>query len=282
MNFDEKKPEQFSNDPEEQLRIENEILKLKLRAELGGEMHEFEKMPAELENMFLNNVLAYEHAFANAEETTIYQLLSQPSFTPELNISEDELPQHLQRLEELMLAKNIEVSYETEITQRQKYLFLTEELFRHTTTFVNMPGMMVHYSYEEFHPNHELEIRKHTERFLEDFFEQDFSEYSSELAHELLSADGAIHSRESVVEKLQNISAAYTRLYNCGFVIAEIKVDLNEGGDTGFGFSEGSVKYDAVLESGETLSVKEPFKLYFQYSEKWWNIFFFYWPGFEW
>ncbi len=48
------------------------------------------------------------------------------------------------------------------------------------------------------------------------------------------------------------------------------------------GHAEGMVKYDAVLENGETVHVEGPFKLYMQLEEEWWQIFYFHWPGFEW
>ena len=52
----------LSIDPEENLRMENEILKLKLKAELGTEPHFMNNVPSEIENEFLKNVLAFEHS----------------------------------------------------------------------------------------------------------------------------------------------------------------------------------------------------------------------------
>jgi hypothetical protein len=44
-----------------------------------------------------------------------------------------------------------------------------------------------------------------------------------------------------------------------------------------------AVKYNAILENGEIIHIEGPFKLYFQTQDSsWWDIFFFYWPGFEW
>ena len=54
--------ERFSEDRDEDLRIENELLRLKLTAQFG-EAFEFDKtddLPPAIENQFLKNVLAFE------------------------------------------------------------------------------------------------------------------------------------------------------------------------------------------------------------------------------
>jgi hypothetical protein len=53
MNNDLSEEEKFSDDPEEQLKIENDILKLKLQAELGGAFEGEEGLSPDLENIFL-------------------------------------------------------------------------------------------------------------------------------------------------------------------------------------------------------------------------------------
>src|SRR5207237_406185 len=75
-------PDKFSDDPAENLRIENEILQLTIQAELGGEMINISdgNVPPELENEFLKNVIAFEHAFENARQVKVFDLLNRPSF----------------------------------------------------------------------------------------------------------------------------------------------------------------------------------------------------------
>ena len=45
MKDEENEEEKFSDDPEEQMKIENELLKLKLSAELGGTFEALSKIP---------------------------------------------------------------------------------------------------------------------------------------------------------------------------------------------------------------------------------------------
>ena len=59
MNIDEEK---LSDDPEENLRMENELLKLKLQAQFGASPGTSEGLPPGIENEFLKNVYAFEQS----------------------------------------------------------------------------------------------------------------------------------------------------------------------------------------------------------------------------
>jgi len=76
--------EKFSDDPQENFRIENEILKIKLKAQYGDAffMQSNESMPPEMENQFLKNIIAFEDAHANAELTTVYESIGRPAYKP--------------------------------------------------------------------------------------------------------------------------------------------------------------------------------------------------------
>ena len=71
------------NDPQEALRLENELLTLKLIAELGAKSDSTADIPPEVENQFLKNILAFEQATAQgSKQIPIYQLLGRPAFKP--------------------------------------------------------------------------------------------------------------------------------------------------------------------------------------------------------
>ncbi|MDP9081252.1 MAG: hypothetical protein M3O71_27885 [Bacteroidota bacterium] len=54
----------LSDDTEENLRMENELLRLKLRAEFGSELHDTGNLPPDIENEFLKYVFAAEQNHA--------------------------------------------------------------------------------------------------------------------------------------------------------------------------------------------------------------------------
>jgi hypothetical protein len=272
--------EKFSEDPEEQLKIENDILKLKLQAELGGDFIAEEALSPDVENAFLKNILEFEHRFANATAKTIFEILDNPAVVKEASLDDQEIENALTSLEELMEKKGIVVDYGHEYDNRLKYKFITEELFYKEATFLNIPGMTMHYIYEEFHPNHSSDIKQNAERFFTHWIERSFDENSFELASNMILETGAVLSRIELLEKFRLIFDAYVRFDDASFSIADISFELAED-ETGLGFAEGTVSYEAVLENGEVQPYSGPFKLYMQY-DGFWSIFFFHWPGFAW
>src|SRR5438128_1432314 len=181
-NFEEE--EIFSDDPEEQLKIENDILKLKLQAELGADFKGDEELSPDIENIFLKNVLEFEHQFANASFETVFEILGSPVVDKEADLNDKEIERALAFIEELMEQKGIVVDYAEEYDKRVKYKFVTEELFDKEATLIDIPGMTTHFIYEEFHPNHASDIRDRAETFFKHWEERSFDENSIELASE--------------------------------------------------------------------------------------------------
>ena len=272
--------EKYSEDHEEQMRIENDILKLKLQAELGGSFEGEHDIDPDVENAFLKNIFEFEHQFANAASKTVFEILENPDTRNEAFLNDAEIDDTLVFLEELMEQKGIVVDYAEDYDKRIKYKFITEELFNHEATFINIPGMTTHYGYEEFHPNHRLDIKRNAEDFFQHWTERSFDENSHELASECLLENGTILPREVVMQKIKLIFDSYVGFENASFSIDNISFEMHEAGE-GLGVAEGFTAFDARLENGEILHFEAPFKLYMQY-DNWWNIFFFHWPGFNW
>jgi hypothetical protein len=162
---DDMEEESFSEDPEEQLRIENEILKLKIQAELGGDFEGEANLSPDVENLFLRNVLEFEHQQANAPVKTLKEILDHPFFIPAEELNDEEVSRSLSAMEELLETKGIVVDYATDYSARTKYKFITEELFEKEAPDIDIPGMFMHYIYEEFHPNHPMDIEAVTGQF---------------------------------------------------------------------------------------------------------------------
>ena len=280
---DNKNPEEkFSDDPQENLRIENEILKLKMKAESNAFFGGNETLPPDIENAFLQHVQQFEDAWKNVKTIKVYDLINRPAFKHESVLSDDEMPAALESVLNILEENGIVLHVEGEYSGRTIYKFITEELFEHETDDVMVPGMTKNFTYEEFHPNHKLDIHARTMDFLKSWFEQRFNKYSWELNDNFILADGSSLPKNEVLKKIQNIFDSYTSFENCKFHIDEISFQWNDEQATGLGHAEGAVKYDAIMENGETVPIEGPFKLYMSCEHGWWNIFYFVFPGFTW
>ena len=153
--------EKFSDDPQENLRMENELLKLKLQAQFGAKLGEGETLPPEIENEFLKNVFAFEQNLGDYTPIKVVELLGSPDFKKAAELDEASLKIEYDRLIELLNEKSMAVDFIRPRNDRFMYQFITEELFDHETDN-SMPGMTMNFIYEEFHADHDLDIRSRT------------------------------------------------------------------------------------------------------------------------
>jgi hypothetical protein len=268
----------LSDDPEENLRMENELMKLKLQAELGAKSFSASKIDPEIENAFLKNVMAFEQNWASAKSIKVYDLLDKPDCKLSGDMDDDELETALEELVDLMSEKHMEVYFDDEVDSRTRYQFITEELFDHESTFMPMEGMTTCFDYEEFHPNHKKDIERRAEEFISQWFKRTLDEKSWELAPEFILPDRKILSRADVVAQCKRIFDAYTAFEDGEFKVIDVGFQLEEY--TGLGHAEGVVKYEARLDNGEKIRIGGPFKLYMALEHDWWSIFHVIFPGF--
>ncbi|MEO5685201.1 MAG: hypothetical protein ABIQ88_21325 [Chitinophagaceae bacterium] len=278
------KPEKFSNDPQENLRIENEILRIKVKTELGGDYESDENLPPELENEFLKNILAFEHRYAKIKMVKIADLLGNPAVIRAAKMDDATIVKVYNELEELLAQKNIVVEFTRPRDERFKYRFITEELFAHETDDMEVEGMTKYFNYEEFHPDHEAEITDYAIKFLADWFLRKTDAAKWYLDEQFIQPDGKAFTKDEMITSFKRVFAAYTSFEDSGYAMGDVQYDLNAKANTvneGMGSAEGMVKYTAVLENGERKTIEGPFKFYFSRTFNRWRIFFFYLTGFN-
>ncbi|HEY8687916.1 MAG TPA: hypothetical protein VIM07_01675 [Chitinophagaceae bacterium] len=280
-NNKEDKEEKFSDDPKENLRIENEILKLKMQAESGAYFSENSntELPPEIENEFLRNVQQFENAWKDVKYVKVYNAIGEPDFTKADELSPPEIENELKRLFTLLNKHNINLDVLGKYEPLTIYRFITEELFEHETDDMQMPGMTKNFIYEEFHPNHTMDIEEKTKYFLGHWFEKSFNEYSWELNDPFILFDGTVLSKQEVINKMNNFFDCYTLFSECKYAIADVSFQLSDE-EKGIGHAEGAVSYKAEMENGEVVKFEGPFKLYMSNEYGSWSIFYFIFPGF--
>jgi len=264
---------------EENLRMENELLRLKFKAEFGGDSHSTGDLDPGLENEFLKQVMAFEHGYANTKRAKLFDLLTQPDFKRADELNDDEIDSAFRNVTALLAQKNIEVDFIGTYDSRTKYSFITEELFEQETDNMSIPGMVTHFTYEEFHPNHKLDIENRAVEFISEWFKQTLDEKSWCLGSGFILPDRRLLTKNEVVQKLKTIFDSYNTFTDCEYVINDIGFELQE--ESGMGHAGGFVKYNAILENGEQVLIKGPFKLYLSLDYDWWSIVHIVFPGFE-
>ena len=286
MNNHDQLPEEekFSDDPEENLRMQNDFLKMKMIAESGAFFGGEGGLPPEIENQFLKNIMEFEQGNADSKATTISNLLGEPVFEDEKNLDEWKFETEYSRLELLLEEHGIKVEFSRERNNRFKYHFITKELFDHATTFMPVKGMTTYFLYEEFHPDHELDIKNLTGQFLNDYFEKKLDEETYYIGNHFMEPNGNVLSKEELMKQFHAAYDVFMKIENTSFTVEKIDFELNEeteDGQQGMGFSEGEISYDIIFEGGELKRIHGPFKIYFSLRWDCWEICFFYLPGFN-
>jgi len=283
MNEANEHAENLSNDPEQNLRIENDILKLKMQAErgalFGGNM---EDISPEIEAEFLKNVEAFEKSFDDAKVISIYECIGSPAYKKAEELQPEEVEPELRKIMELLHAKNILLEVLGRYDLSVIYKFITEELFLEQIRDMYHPGYLHSYIYEEFHPNHNVDIARNAQEFLNHWFEKSFDENSIELANPLITPEGKMFSRGEGIQKLAHCLNSYRSFSNIQFAGSDTSYEWDDETSRGIGHAEGMFKYDALLENGEMIHIERPFKLYMSNDDGCWRIFYFVFPGFAW
>ncbi|MFT4062120.1 MAG: hypothetical protein QM642_07160 [Edaphocola sp.] len=256
--------ESFSDDPDEQIRIENELLRLRLQAETGAQFSGMEEVPPEVEQLFLQNILEFERQLSKVKEATVYEILGQPEeFANEGTLTDGQVEHNLEALNQLLEENRIQVDFGTDYPARLKYKFITEELFQHKTQVFDIPDMVSHFIYEEFHPNHDLALRETTDLFMEHWFGLRVPRDDNFLyAQELVDKDGKDLDREKFFDSMQYLFDAYISLTDASYRIDELDFKTHPEDETLLvGSTEGQVSYKVRLESGEDQLVDGRFRL---------------------
>jgi len=205
-----KKPKKARS--QEELRMDNELKKLKLTAERGASFNESpgEAMPPDVESQWLDNIKKFDEAFDKAKPVVLYDKIGKPEFRKSDQVHDSELKAELERITELLGEHSIEIDTICAVPDRELYRFIAEELFMQETDDMDLPGFTQHYIYEEFHPNHKYDIERHCRQFVESLLdkERDVDPEYQPLAQEV-RINGSIRNQT----ELKNIMEAFRNSY---------------------------------------------------------------------
>ena len=274
----------FSEDPDENFRMENEFLKMKIAAQFGGDFGAMEGLPPDIENQFLKNILQFEDHTAHKPVAIkkVMDLLGHPVFEPSATITDAAIDAALHHVMECYHQHDLHVDFIADYPERLKYEFLTTELLEHETdTSFMMPGMTWNFIYEEFHPNHGHDIEEQANNFIHAWFKQDKPIFEQLLSPKLpLPTPGILLERSEVIKKMGHLFDSFTAFQHTNYIVGEVSYEMDQ--DLGMGFAEGAMKYDAIMENGESIHFEGPMKIYFALQGYYWEVMYFIVPGFEW
>lgn len=263
--------------PQDDLKASNELMKLKLELEHNMMMSDTSGLPPEVENQWLNNIYNFEKHFKEVGRAKVYDLLGRPSFIKYDVLTESQVHQELLRLLALMAEKRIALDCCCEYPEVVIYRFLTEELFEHEADAFFMEGMVHHFLYEEFHPNHDYDLRRQATRFFERILSKEWDEeYDSFMLTKLVSFRHSEHTRESISSIVLAFQEAHTHLEVEEIQIENVSIEV----ENCRGSVEAQLTYHATPTHGVRRLIKGKCGIDFTNENEYWSIRSFTFPGF--
>jgi len=143
----------------ENLKAENEFLKMKFMLEQGAEFGTIKsdsELPARVENDFLNYIMAYEKQAAERKMIKVFDRIERPThFKPVAEIQDNEIDTAWNELDTYLNKYHIDLAVcSPNRSNRELYRFATEELFNYEMNDIFIPGGMTCFTYDEFYPDH--------------------------------------------------------------------------------------------------------------------------------
>lgn len=277
------KNDKRNDDSIAQLRLENDIMKLSMQAQFGAKFSgSDDQLPPEIEHQFLQNVQKFEEAWQDVSYITVYDLLNRPDFKLLENLSPPEIEPELTRIKNLLEEKQISLVVPGQYESSTIYRFITEELFEQETEDIQLPGYVKTFVYEEFHPNHKMDIEGMAQLFLGNWFRKNFDQFSTGFNHEMISDEGKRFSNEEIFARLNNNLAQFRSFSNEKYEILDSSFEWDAAKNTGMAHVEGLIEYNAQTQSGKKIHIAGPFKFYLCNEYGYWNMFYFVFPGFQW
>ncbi|MCW3127000.1 MAG: hypothetical protein JWO03_2658 [Bacteroidetes bacterium] len=208
-----------------ELTTENELLKLKMMAEFGGDFAGSENLPPEVEHAFLKQINRFHQLHDKAGLISIYNFVGEPLYNHVHDLSDKEVPKELKKLLKLLAKKGIVVDTLSGVPDREMYRFVTEEIFKQEIQNIRMPNWTIHLIYEEFHPSDEFDVKNQAGHALAFIFDKAFVTADFIFTEEMKSDIGLSIDKEELIEKIDTFKLGYNQMQFTGAEFKSIDID---------------------------------------------------------
>lgn len=212
----------------EELRFENELRKIKLNLEHGAQFYNLDEgnIPAEIEKGFLDQVEQFEIAYSSSKLIQVYEFIGKPKLKSIVEIPAENVKFELDVLTFILSENNIRIDSICEVEEAEMYRFITEELFFEEIEEIRIEGMMRCYIYEEFHPNHDFDIRNSCTELIVTLLDKEceINPTFSDLAFSIETKKGLV-SKEDFIESFIKIKDSYSVIECSKFEIESVVID---------------------------------------------------------
>jgi hypothetical protein len=262
----------FAND---EFTEENELLRLsRFEPEYGTEESDTPGREPAIEYQWLKRIQNFEEQYKGAKRVKVYDFLGRPAFKKMEELKPQEIEAELDRFQSLMEEKKMALDCSSDYDKAIIYKFVTEELFEQEIDDVSADGVVTHFVYEEFHPNHELDLRKYADELIGILFWKKWDKFDSHCFALSVGFKGSEYDPASVGDIIQAFQETHGSFSVQQFQIQDVKFDLVKGR------AEVKALIRYVVHGNEILTFDGDCVINFLYQWGFWYICGFRLPGF--
>lgn len=266
-----KKLPPLSPDGDDELRASNEVLKLKLELEHGMRSYESNGISPELENKWLRYIYNHEQLYRDCGKISVYYYIGRPSYAAFEDLERKQVTAELERLLSIMKIYGVQLDCMYEYEDSVIYKFVTTELFGVEMDNIRMPGLINHFTYEDFHMNNQYEIERIGVDLIKSIYNHEWRpEYDSVWVAAAVKCNGVVqdfHGFSSVILAFQQ---RHSFLEVRELHVSEVSVDE----ENGRGNLVAMLAYLSQLHAGQPQQQKGNCSVSFQKDSEsgYWNI----------
>ena len=257
---------------DQELGTENELMKLKMMAEFGGDFVGSDDIPPDVENQFLKQIISFHKQHESSGLTTVYQFIGEPEYNHVNDMSDKEVAKELKRLTNLMDKSGVSLSVLADTPKREIYRFITEELFKHEIENVKVKGWVNQFIYEEFHPNPEYDVRNAVFYCLQSIFNKGTALYDDHYSEEMKDAIGLSMDIEDFKEKIETFWSGFQQVKLAQYDFTKVEIDH----ENGLAQAMCNVTYKTQAAKGKRFKTEEVTAEFYlvrsKFMDSWWEI----------
>ena len=246
--------------PELSIEDDNKFKRLKLELEHNANFSAINPdIPPEVESMFLDNVMQFENQFKNSKQITILEKIGNRKLIKSEHLTAEKLEEDLEQLFSLLEQHNIilDVLYDYENESKLLYDFITLEFINHETNDISIPGMMSHFTYEEFYPNHHEDLKKESLEFWTRFLGEKNEHFDEFILGDLENSDELINFRD-----------AFERFTEVNIDIEKIEISMEQEN----GSAVVKLNFEGIVDSQNKITFNCECVMSFRYQYEYWFL----------
>ena len=222
-------PPVFS-DSDDELRASNELLKLKLEVEHGMRSYESNGLSPELENKWLRYIYNHEQLYRDCGRISVYNYIGRPPFTAIENLESRNISAELERLLSVMKTYGVQLDCMCEYDDAVIYQFITTELFGVEMDNIRMPGLVNHFTYEDFHMNNHYELERIGIDLIKSIYNHEWrAEYDSVWMAPAVKCNGVVHDFHGFSSIIMGFQQRHSYIEIRELHVIEVSVDETNG-----------------------------------------------------